>query len=698
MRLLVLFLWLFPVFGHAQALATLVADRVSIDPTSKLIANGNVEVLFEGNKLSAQQITFDPETDQLSIIGPIFIRTEDGSILTAERASLDPQLENGLLRGARLVLNQQLQLAANQIDRVDGRYSQLYKTAVTSCRVCGTQSPLWSIRAERVIHDQEERQIYFENARFYIRDVPVFWLPAARFPDPSLERASGFLIPRIRTTNRLSTGLKIPYFFAIDDHRDLTLTPYFSSETTTLEARYRQALLSGEIEINTAASQDTLREGETRSYLFAQGQFDLPRNYQLSFDIETVSDPAYLLDYSYSSKDRLDSALEILRVDPNRFFRVNTTYFETLRDDETNDTLPPFVGDLTYEQRWSPNNFGTLIWDLSIDALVRPEASNTALSRDVARLGTGLHWSDRWETETGIVATAQLGARADIYRIHDDPAFETSTLRVLPTAATTISYPLIRQTSDSTDYLEPMLSLAWVDQYGSLPPNEDATRPELDNGNLFWSNRLPGQDVIQTGFNAAAGINWTRRKSDGTLARLTFGRVFQETPDPAFSEGSGLDSKNSDWLIAGAFALPEGFRFEGRSLINDNFAATRAAAKIDWKSDRFSLAASYLWQEADPTLGTSDLSEWSFDTAYQINETWKVSLDTRYDVVVDRPARAALGIEWRNECVTVDLSVSRRFTSSTTVEPSTDYGLSVALNGFSAGRSTIGPQTRCNNY
>jgi LPS-assembly protein len=45
---------------------------------------------------------------------------------------------------------------------------------------------------------------------------------------------------------------------------------------------------------------------------------------------------------------------------------------------------------------------------------------------------------------------------------------------------------------------------------------------------------------------------------------------------------------------------------------------------------------------------------------------------------------AGVELEWRNECVTVSLSVSRSYASSTTVEPTTDYGLSVALQGFSA--------------
>ena len=70
-----------------------------------MVAEGNVEVFFDGTRMSARRITFDQATDSLTIEGPIFIVASDGTILTATEASLDPQLRNGILHGARLVLN-----------------------------------------------------------------------------------------------------------------------------------------------------------------------------------------------------------------------------------------------------------------------------------------------------------------------------------------------------------------------------------------------------------------------------------------------------------------------------------------------------------------------------------------------------------------------------------------------------------------
>ncbi len=174
LRVLCMILMILPGAVLAQSAATLVADSVRLNGEDQLIASGNVEVLFGDSRMSAQEIIYDRPTDSLSVTGPIFIQTAEGAILTADSATLDPQLENGILLGARLVLDQQLQLAAAQIDQRDGRFIQLYKTSATSCRVCGTGPPLWEIRAERVVSDRQERQIYFRNATFHLRgDIQV---------------------------------------------------------------------------------------------------------------------------------------------------------------------------------------------------------------------------------------------------------------------------------------------------------------------------------------------------------------------------------------------------------------------------------------------------------------------------------------------------------------------------------------------
>lgn len=697
MRLLIVaLLWALPMAAQSQGVATLVADSVVVEDRTRLVAQGNIEVFFDGTRLSAAQIIYDRATDQLIIGGPIFIQAADGDILTAERATLDPQLENGMLRGARLVLDQQLQLAANQVSRVDGRYSQLRQVVVSSCNVCNTEAALWDIRAERVVHDQEAQQLYFDNATFRVRGIPILWVPYARLPDPTLERATGLLIPQIRTSDLLGTGIKLPYFITLGDHRDLTLTPYLSPETRTLEARYRQAFFSGDLNVRGAISDDTLQDAR-RSYLFADGAFDVGSGTTLSFDLKTVSDSAYLLEYGFADLDRLESSVTAQNISDTHYFRARVSYFETLRDDESNRALPPVVADLRYENS-TPVGGGMLRFGGSADAVVRTTLESGDAGRDTLRAGTFAMWTRDLNLPYGLRGEVTAGARADLYRVNNDPDFDTTIGRVIPSLGATFRWPLIKNTGKATHLLTPTVALGWSDQYGTTPPNEDSTRAELDQANLFDLSRFPGDDRAETGFRAAVGLTYSRTGVGGSFGTFTFGRVVRDRSELDFSPSSGLAGQASDWLLAGQVTSPTGIYLDGRVLVSDDIETTRGAGRLGWRTDMVDLTAAYIWQAADSTESRPDsVSEWTFDTAVKLNEVFTITADARYDVANDSPARAGFGVEWRNECVTVNLSASRRFTSSTTVEPSTDYGLSVSLGGFSAGRSATGPVAGCTN-
>jgi LPS-assembly protein len=88
------------------------------------------------------------------------------------------------------------------------------------------------------------------------------------------------------------------------------------------------------------------------------------------------------------------------------------------------------------------------------------------------------------------------------------------------------------------------------------------------------------------------------------------------------------------------------------------------------------------------------VSELELEGRVKLSPNWTARADARYDFTADRAATAGLRVEWRNECVRVDLSLSRQFTSSTSVRPTTDVGLSVELLGF-GGASSPGPARAC---
>ena len=665
--------------------ALLVADKIFITPDRKLIAEGNVEA-FQGDvKLSARRITYDRETGELTLDGPIRIDQGGRSTVLADSAQLDGGFQNGLLSGARLVFDQQVQIASVQATRSTGRYTQFSKVSATSCHVCANgKPPLWQIRARKVTHDQLERQLYFEGAQFRILDFPVFYFPALRLPDPTLERATGFLVPSIRTTSQLGTGVQVPYFFKLGDHKDLTLTPYLSSKTTTLGYRYRQAFRNGRIQFEGAFTRDDVQADQDRGYLFAEGWFDLRNDFKLTFDVQAASDDAYLADYGLPDLDRLRSEIALQRIKRDTAFKTSFIHYKTLRDSEDQDEIPSRVFDINYQKRFFPGALGGEV-RLGLVGHTHTRTSNEdSIGRDVARATFDAQWLRSWTFASGLRADAQIGASIDTFDIRDDTAYPNQVTRSTPRAAMTLRYPMLRrEQGGATQFLEPIAQVGWTHVSDTDVPNDESTFQEFDQGNLLSLSRFPAEDRREDGATAVMGLNWARYAPGGWQALATIGQVFRADADPDFTLTSGLQGTSSDLLLAGQLKTDKGLSLAARGLLDGDLSFTKAEFRGAWTQGDTRLTGSYIWQEADPAENAGDeISEIWLTGRYRIDQNWLTQAVARYDLSESEPIRLGLGVTYENECVQVNMSIRRRYTSTSSIEPSTEFGFTVALTGY----------------
>lgn len=691
--------------GLAQDRATLIADSLTIQGDDVLVADGNVEVFYQGTTLTASGVTYDRQADSLIITGPIRIRDANGDVILAEQAELSGDLSEGILTSARLVLDQQLQLAATELIRVSGRYTALNRVTASSCKICpGNPTPLWEIRARRVVHDQVEQQLYYEHAQFRIAGVPVFYIPRLRMPDPTLTRATGFLLPSVRSTTGLGFGIMLPYFIKIGDHRDILLTPYLSAKDGRgIALRYRQAFRTGDITVTTAVSRDELQPGQIRGYLAVVGAFDLPRDFLLTFDGIAVSDRGYLLDYGVSDEDRLDSQIAITRTRRDEYFQAALTGFQTLREGESNDTQPSLVADLTLYRRFSPPVLGGVAgvefqghghYRRSEDGL-DSDGDGIPDGRDLGRLSLHADWRRNWTGPVGLQFAALAEVRADLYAIGDDAVYEGETRQTAAAAAIELRWPWVKTGVTGVGHvIEPVLQLVTAGTNASDVPNEDSVLVEFDEGNLFSLNRFPGSDAIESGQRVNLGISYLRNDPSGWTLGLTAGRVYRQEPEDQFSTASGLAGVTSDWLLAMQLQNA-GLSLTSRLLLDDDLTVAKGEVRLDFNRNRYATAASYVYVIADAAENRAEASEeLVIDAAFDVNQTWSTNLSTRYDLIADRATRAGVGVSFTNECINLNLSLSRRYTSSTSVQPTTDFGFSVEFLGIGGNSAQLARQCR----
>jgi LPS-assembly protein len=551
-----------------------------------------------------------------------------------------------------------------------------------------------------------ERQLYFDHAQFRVAGVPIFYIPRLRMPDPTLDRATGFMMPSFRTSSGLGPGIKIPYFIAIGDSRDVTLTPYVSTQgTRTMEFRYRQAFATGRIEIEGALTRDQLLPGDMRGYLFADGQFDLKKDYTLDVTVQSVTDRAYLLDYGISDIDRLASGVNVTRTRRNEYVDARIFRFQSIRAGEINATLPTLVGDATYQRRFTPRflggegqfRFETHAQRRSSTVDFDANGDGVTDGRDVARASASVDWRRNWVLNNGMVFSGAFEGAADFYAIGQDAGFAPTVARFTPMAAVELRWPWMKSSQNGVAHvLEPIAQIVLSPNSTQSVPNEDSQTVEFDEGNLFAFSRFPGSDVRELGNRLNLGFSWTRYAPTGWTLGVTAGRVFRAEDLGQFGPASGLDGTSSDWLIATQITTNTGLSATNRALFDDAFSFSRNELRLDWNASRYDLSASYNWLVADPTEGrVIPTSEVAFDAGWHISDGWRGVVAGLYDFEADRAARAKIGVEYRNECAAIDLSLSRRFTSSTSIDPSTDFNLSVVLTGFGNGAGTQNYKRSC---
>ena len=692
--------------------ATLLADRVTLGADNRLTASGGVVIWYRGARLVASRVVYDNETGSAVIEGPIHLTeparagTPQETILIADSAQLDPNMQDGILRGARLVLAREMQMAAREMRRSEnGAVTRLDNVVASSCQICAENPiPLWEIRAQAITHDARTNKLHFDRPQLRALGLPIASLPWLTAPDPSVERMTGFLRPQFRTTSGLGFGIKLPYFVTLGDHADITLTPYVAvSRTRTLELRYRQAFSNGAMEWNGAISRDSIEQGRTRGYLFGGARFELPRGYMLGLQIQMASNRAYLLDYDISSADRLWSGLTLDRVRRDRMMMARIGNYESLREDEADEFTPSVVADALWKRRWTPGRIGgiaSLEWSLHAH---RRSSSLDRDGRDMARGSVALDWYRSAILPGGLVGTVETRLDADFYRINQDSGYDDWVVRADPVLAAELRWPFARHSGGVTHIVEPVAQLVWSPERDAEDkvPNEDSQLIEFDEGNLFALNRFPGWDARESGWRANLGIGWTRIDPAGWSIGLTAGRVFRDeadaafesgATDPGFWDGGPLGGKRSDWLLAAHYSGSNGLAIANRALFDDGFSISRNELRLGWFRPGLQVSAGYLWLDSDEGESRDqDVSELTMAGGWQVAPGWWATTETRYDFTADRAQKAQLGLEYRNECITVEMSVERRFTSSEEVRPDTRLDLGIRLGGF--GQQKPGPGT-----
>ncbi len=110
------------------------------------------------------------------------------------------------------------------------------------------------------------------------------------------------LAPEFSRDSAYGIGVKVPYYLVLDDHSDMTITPFLlSGEGAVLETEYRRQFENGELELDLAFGvtnyNDDGRGAEARLGGFGFGSYEIDPGVIAGFDLAFTADDAFLRRY-----------------------------------------------------------------------------------------------------------------------------------------------------------------------------------------------------------------------------------------------------------------------------------------------------------------------------------------------------------------------------------------------------------------
>lgn len=580
-----------PAANNGQMLVQ--ATEVNYDYNNKRVsAVGNVQMFYNGTSVEADRLIYDQNTKRLRAEGNVRMTDATGRITYANMLDLSDDYRDGFVDSLRVDTAEDTRIAASRADRTDGDYNVFQNGVYTACAPCRDnpkKPPLWQVKGARIIHDQVDKMLYFENAQLEFFGVPLAYLPYFSTPDPTVKRKTGFLMPFLTSNSTFGVGFEVPFYWALAPDYDLTLTPRITTKQGVLmQAEFRQQLLNGAYQIRAYGinqSDPSVFAGQPgdrnfRGGVDTQGQFALNDKWVFGWEGVLLSDRAFFLDYRLSQyrdswgtflnqSTEATSQIYLTGVGNRSYFDLRAIHYLGWAAADIQGQIPVVHPVLDYNKTLDHNIFGgEFSYKTNLTSLSRQTAqfdpittiANTSglclntsadpaarmpsscLLRGIPGTYTRATFEGQWRrsfTDSwGQIWTPFASLRVDAIdsSISNQPGVsnylpvgDTQALRVMPTIGMEYRYPFINVQPWGTTTIEPIAQVIIRpnETYAGKLPNEDAQSMVFDTSNLFSVDKFSGYDRVEGGGRANVGIQATTQFDRGGAINVLFGQSYQ---------------------------------------------------------------------------------------------------------------------------------------------------------------------------
>lgn len=290
-------------------------ELVQDDNKNTVTARGSVQIYYKGRVLEADQVVYDRTTTRVKAVGSVKLTEQDGQTIYANDMELTDDLKQGFVDSLRVETPQNTYMSSPRAEK-SGEQTKFDYGTYTACKPCedATVPPLWRVRAKRIIHDADEKTLYFTDATLEFFGQPIAWLPFFTAPDPTVKRRSGILSPRYMPySSRLGVGGGVPIFWAVAPNMDLVFTPTVLAKQGFLgDLEWKHRLESGTYSFRIQGISQTnpsafltpplgASDRRLRGAITTNGEFEISDKWKVGWDGTLLTDRYFFSDYSLNN-------------------------------------------------------------------------------------------------------------------------------------------------------------------------------------------------------------------------------------------------------------------------------------------------------------------------------------------------------------------------------------------------------------
>ena len=212
------------------------ADSTKASSDKIALLEGDVQISQGNRQIKSDFAIIDQNAQKVSLQGNVEFR-EPGLLLTGEDAYVDVANSNVTINDATYVIHESsIRGTAKKLSKSDQGDIVIDEASYTTCAP-GDSS--WQLVTKQIEIDQESGWATIKNARFEIKDIPVFYFPYIKFPIDD-RRSSGLLIPDVNINQENGLDITQPIYWNIAQNYDSTISPrYVQHRGSGIEANFR---------------------------------------------------------------------------------------------------------------------------------------------------------------------------------------------------------------------------------------------------------------------------------------------------------------------------------------------------------------------------------------------------------------------------------------------------------------------------